>query len=96
MLKTIDYKVPDGKMLKIKLDIEGESIKSIIILGDFFLHPESTIEQIEANLVGCKIDMETITARIQEVLDNSNSTLLGAKADDIAKAIDKAFLEYND
>ena len=90
-MKTIDYKVPNGKMLKIKLETEGEEIKSVVILGDFFLHPESTIEDIENALAGCKIDIQNITATIKEVLESSNSLLIGAQPSDIAKAIEMAF-----
>ncbi|TFG31362.1 hypothetical protein EU527_12675 [Candidatus Thorarchaeota archaeon] len=91
-MKVIDYKVPDGKLLKIKVEIKNSSIKSITILGDFFLHPESTIEEIEDALVGCPIDTKTMTKKVQEALDNSNSTLIGASASDIARAIERASL----
>lgn len=92
-MKIVDYKVPNGKMLKIKLESKNEEIKSVIILGDFFLHPESTIEDIESALIGCKIDTLTISKIIQDVLESSDSTLIGAQPSDIAKAIEKAFLE---
>jgi len=90
-MKVVDYKVPNGKMLKIKLEFQEEMIKSITILGDFFLHPETTIEDIESALIGCKIDIPTITMLIQDVLQESESTLIGAEPSDIAKAIEKAF-----
>ena len=90
-MKVVDYKVPNGKMLKIKLESEKDMIRSITILGDFFLHPETTIEDIESALIGCKIDISSITILIQDVLKNSDSTLIGAEPIDIAKAIEKAF-----
>jgi hypothetical protein len=89
-LKTIDYKIPGGKMLKIKVDIEGQVIKSITILGDFFLHPESTIEEIEERVAGCTLNIELVTSEIQKVLDKNNAVLIGATASDIARAIEKA------
>ncbi len=89
-MKTIDYKIPEGKMLKIKVNFEGHVIRSISILGDFFLHPESTIDEIEKGLTGCEANLEMITSEIQIALDRMNAVLIGASALDIAKAIMKA------
>jgi hypothetical protein len=89
-LKTVDYKVQGGKMLKIKLVLSEQVIDSITILGDFFLHPESTIEAIEDKLRGCRIDRNLITSEIQDVLNKHNAVIIGATASDIAKAIEKA------
>lgn len=90
-MKTIDYKIPEGKMLKLKVEFRGQVIDSIRILGDFFLHPESTLEEIEKRLEGCEVNVELITSEIQIALDRSNAVLIGASALDIAKAIMKAF-----
>ncbi len=90
-MKTIDYKIPEGKMLKIKVKFEGQVIESLHILGDFFLHPESTIEEIENGITGCEVNIELISSEIQKVLDTSNAVLIGASPVDIAKAIVRAF-----
>jgi hypothetical protein len=89
-MKTINYKVPGGKMLKIKITIQGKIIETVTILGDFFLHPESTIEVIEERIRGCNVDVGLITSEIQKVLDNEKAVLIGVNALDIAKAIEKA------
>jgi len=89
-MKTINYKVPGGKMLKIKISLQGKLIEEVTILGDFFLHPESTIEAIEERIKGCKVDIEQIASEIQKVLDHENAVLIGASALDIAIAIEKA------
>lgn len=89
-MKIIDYKIPNGKMLKIKVSFEGELIKSIRIMGDFFLHPESTIEDIEESIVGFEVSIERLSSEIQKVLDENNAVLIGASALDIAVAIEKA------
>jgi hypothetical protein len=89
-LKVADYKVHGGKMLKVKLVLNGQMIDSVTILGDFFLHPESAIETIEEKLRGCRVDIESLTNKIQGVLDEQTATIIGATALDIAKAIEKA------
>ena len=91
-MKVADYKVQGGKMLRIKMNLEGKMIRSIIILGDFFLHPESTIEAIEDGIVGCSVDVQILSSRIQSVLDEHKAVLIGATSVDIAKAIEKASL----
>lgn len=91
-MKIADYKVQGGKMLRIKMNLEGKMIKSIAILGDFFLHPESTIEAIEGKIVGCSVDVQILSSKIQSVLDEHKAVLIGATSVDIAKAIEKASL----
>ncbi len=86
-MKTSSYKVPDGKLIKIRLDIEDGTLTSISIMGDFFLHPEETIVTIEENLVGIAPSTESITACIDEILNASGAQLIGAEARDIAHAI---------
>jgi lipoate-protein ligase A len=89
-MKKVDYKIPGGKMLKIKVNLLGKKIETITILGDFFLHPESTIEAIEESIVGCDVDVDQLSSKIQKVLDQTGAVLMGASALDIAKAIERA------
>ncbi len=81
------YKVPDGKMIKINLSIDNEQISDIRITGDFFLHPEDTLQKIELKLIGINLSSKKITDAITQVLETTNSTLIGAKAQDFAHAI---------
>ncbi len=62
-----------GKIVKIKLAYKHESqlIHSIKISGDFFLHPEETIEQLEQELCGIKLEKEELKNKIQLVLKDT-------------------------
>ena len=62
-----------GKIVKIKLEYKKESqlIHSIKITGDFFLHPEETIEQLEQGLCGVKLEKDDLKNKIQLVLKDS-------------------------
>jgi len=62
-----------GKIVKIKLAYKQESqlIHSIMITGDFFVHPEETIEQLEQGLCGVKLEKEDLKNKIHGVLKNS-------------------------
>jgi len=62
-----------GKIVKIKLAYNEKSqlIHSIKITGDFFVHPEEAIEQLEQGLCGVKLEKEDLKNKIQLVLKNS-------------------------
>ncbi len=84
-MRESSFKVPDGKLIKVKLRIESGKISEIKILGDFFLHPEITLLHLENSLVGSKADVTTIEKTINNAL--KDATLIGGTAADIAKTI---------
>jgi lipoate-protein ligase A len=49
------YKVAGGKMIKVRARFAGDVIEDIRISGDFFLHPEEVIEDVERALRGVRI-----------------------------------------
>jgi len=75
------------KLVKIELGYLQESmeIKSIKITGDFFLHPEETIEKLEGSLVGVKLEKDSIKNKIEYILKNSE--FYGFDVDSISNAI---------
>lgn len=84
-MRESSYKVPDGKLIKVKLWVSSGRISEIKILGDFFLHPEETLQELEISLVGKTSDETSIERTIAQVL--TSATLIGATAADIAKTI---------
>ncbi|MBE0527122.1 hypothetical protein E4H12_04630 [Candidatus Thorarchaeota archaeon] len=82
-----NYKVPGGKLVKVKLSIASEAIDQVRILGDFFLHPEETILAIEESLLGSKKDESLIEKTIERILNESDAILIGATAADLSKTI---------
>ena len=82
-----NYKVPGGKLIKVKLDVLSDKIEHVRILGDFFLHPEETILAIEESLTGSKKDEKSIEDTIEQALKESDATLIGATASDFSKVI---------
>ena len=46
------FKIPEGKLVKVFLEFENEKIVGVKIFGDFFLYPETGIEEIEKALKG--------------------------------------------
>ena len=62
-----------GKIVKISMSYNKESqlIHSIKITGDFFIHPEEVIEQLEHGLCGIKLEKQYLKNKIQLILENS-------------------------
>ncbi|MBU1197275.1 aminomethyl-transferring glycine dehydrogenase subunit GcvPB [Candidatus Micrarchaeota archaeon] len=57
------------KLVKIRLEYENNSIRKIMIRGDFFMHPEDQLENLEASLNGTALDAEALEARIRSFLE---------------------------
>ncbi len=75
------------KIHKIELKFQENirQIHSINITGDFFIHPEETIETLEASLVGIKLEKESLTNKVSSVLKDCQ--LYGFDVDSLADAI---------
>lgn len=86
-LKEANYKIPGGKLVKVKLDVSSGKIQKVQILGDFFLHPEETILIIEEALLGCPKDEHSIEKIVEQTLTDSSASLIGATASDFSKTI---------
>lgn len=82
-----DYKVPGGKLLRIKMTVEDDKISSILIMGDFFLHPEDTIVAIEKSLIGVNLGREGLLRSINSAMADKSAVLIGAAPEDIVNAI---------
>jgi hypothetical protein len=81
------YKVEGGKMIKVKLCSKCGKIEKINIMGDFFLHPEELIEDLEKILIGIPLAENKLRNTIQMFLETNNGIFIGAKSDDFAKCI---------
>ncbi len=84
------YKVPNGKLLKIFLEEENGSIKSIKITGDFFVYPEESIEMLEKRLIGSPRTADTLKKIIVDFVNEGNIRLFGLDADSLVQTIIQA------
>ena len=76
-------KVPGGKMLKVFLEHEGDRIVSGRFSGDFFMHPEDSLERLERRLSGARIsEVRGIVAKELE-----GSRLYGVDVKSMVKAV---------
>ena len=86
-------KVPGGKLLIIKVSY-GERIEEVKILGDFFIYPESAVQEIEAALRG--IDAKSTEGYIAElvggVAKRSKAEMIGVNPVAIAQTLRMAMI----
>ncbi len=85
MIENIDYKVPNGKLLRIETELDDDIISSIKITGDFFIHPETAIVDIEKFLTGIKI--KDISDKLEKFIKEKKITLIGFSPADLADAL---------
>ena len=91
MLYQATKKVTGGKLVRVKI-MADEYINDIQISGDFFLHPEDSLIQIEQNLRNLHKDStpEEINARIDTALAKENGTFIGLTTEDLTQTIIEA------
>ena len=91
---SADYKVVGGKLLRVQLTVteaaEGARvINTVSIFGDFFMHPEEAIEELERLLIGTPLNKAALTARVQGFF-NGDVQIIGAGVADFVHVILKA------
>ena len=85
-----EYKVAGGKLVRVQLVKKEGRIEKLKITGDFFLHPEELIEDLEKALVGHVLNMSDLDEFIGAFIKRRGATLLGASPEDFAKCITMA------
>ena len=88
-------KVSGGKLVRLELEHDGSRIKRVKITGDFFMHPEDGLAEIESALAGIGInsDESAFTSRISEVVSSSSIQLVGFSAETLASLAKRAIAE---
>lgn len=76
-------KVKGGKSIRVWCKYSDDRILEVRFSGDFFMHPEETVELLEERLRGA--DISTASNVIKEVL--SSAELFGAEPEDFAEAL---------
>ncbi len=87
---SADYKVPGGKLLRVKLTLDTDQsppvIQSLTLTGDFFMHPENAIEALEAQLIGTPWEPDEIRAQAQAFFA-SDVQVIGADVDAVVHVV---------
>lgn len=83
-----EYKVPGGKLVVVDLDVEQGRIANFRLAGDFFLEPDSALEDINGAVNGlpAESDSASIAGAIRSALPDG-AQLLGFTPESVAVAI---------
>ncbi len=89
MIAKSVYKIPNGKLLKIKLDYNEKTnrIIDIDIMGDFFAYPEEGIAKIENKLKNITIDKDILYKKIESIIKKNMIQFIGLDSNGIVKGI---------
>ena len=89
-LKRFEYKVPGGKLIRAKLEVEKNQIRFLQLTGDFFMLPETDLEELETHLIGSPANPQLIERTVGEFFTRKKTTIAGATASDFAYVITQA------
>jgi hypothetical protein len=78
-----------GGLIRIALDAD-ELIKDIRITGDFFIHPEEAIEDLEKTLMGVRTEEGELLRVIKNFYAEKGIEAPGIEPEDLVEAIRKA------
>lgn len=77
-------KAAGGKLLRLRLGVEGGLVKDLAIRGDFFAHPEDGFDQAERALLG--VPVAELGSRFAAELEKRGVTLYGLLPEDLDTA----------
>jgi lipoate-protein ligase A len=86
-----EYKVPGGKLVAVEVDVDDGRLTHARVSGDFFLEPDSALEDIDAALNGLPAgsDVGQLARAIEGALDDS-AALIGFSPQAVAIAVRRA------
>jgi lipoate-protein ligase A len=84
-MKRAEYKVPGGKLLAAELGVEGGRLVGVKITGDFFMHPEAAIIELEKALNNTPV--EDLENNLKSFFQDNDVTLFGVEAGDFVKVV---------
>ena len=89
-MRSVEFKVPGGKLLRVKSKVADGKISFIQVTGDFFMTPEEDLEQLEEALIGRPADPEAIESFVNRFFTERNTTITGASPSDFARIISES------
>ncbi len=86
-MRRSELKVPGGKLLRAKAEAEAGKISFIQVTGDFFMIPETDLEELEARLLGAPADPEAVREIIHAFFRERGTVITGASPEDFTWVI---------
>ena len=82
--------MPGGKLLRVKLEEKNGLLTFIQLTGDFFMIPETDLEEIESKLVGLRCDPSAIEEIVRNHFNEKKTMMAGVSPSDISYVICQA------
>jgi len=79
-----------GGLIRAFVKLEGNKIEDIAFSGDFFLFPETAIEQIAQSLNGAKATSDSVLLAVRSVYESEGITAPGTAPEDFMTSIMQA------
>jgi len=76
-----------------RLDVTyADYIESLKITGDFFLHPEETLDQIVSELTGVTVPIQkdVLLRKTRFILDSNEAEMIGITIEDLINTLEEA------
>ena len=86
-LGRVEFKVPGGKLIAAEAEAEGGRIVRVKITGDFFMHPEEAIEELEDSLTGVPMDEWSLEEAVNGFFGGRSIELIGVSPGDFVHVI---------
>jgi lipoate-protein ligase A len=85
-----EYKVPGGKLVAVDVESEGDRLSRVSVSGDFFLEPDTALEDIDAALLGMPVTSSV--AQLAEVVARAagDAHMVGFTPEAVAIAVRRA------
>jgi lipoate-protein ligase A len=71
------YKVPNGKLLKVTVEFQERRIEKVAIKGDFFIHPEESLDELEIRLRGVEYERKAISDIVGQYFEKEGLIAFG-------------------
>ena len=83
-----EFKVPGGKLIQAEVQVTEDKLSLVKLSGDFFMHPEEAITDLEAALTGVKVD--DFGAALDRFFSEKDLTFYGVSPEDFRHVIELA------
>jgi lipoate-protein ligase A len=92
MKAKVSEKVAGGKLVRLELEHDASKITRAKITGDFFLHPEELLQEMEKALVGmpCASSEADLTAKISAIASFKHAEMVGFSPEVIGRLAKQA------
>jgi lipoate-protein ligase A len=91
MTRHGECKTPGGKLIAVDFDVAHDTLRNVVVTGDFFLYPEEALGPLASSLEGMPASLteEEYAARVKAVM-HEGVELLGSSPEALATAVVRA------